>query len=134
MQLTIETYRNTLEEYSPPREDRMRVIKGSYVLEACDVYADSGWTRKAWKKSMKRRQDFLGWVGGKAKIQIGTHYGIHSYQLVFLKDPDEELAALKEEPKPKRKSKLKADKLARAKKRLAALEAKYENQAKDQER
>lgn len=60
------------------------VIKGEYCLKSSTPFANHGWQSVSdFGKKAKGRHDFLGEVApGYYKFDLGTHYGIHSYQIV----------------------------------------------------
>ena len=84
MNLITEEYWNRLVPIdNPTGAFKFNPVRGEYERKSRNVSRTS-WERKDWERSVKSRHGFLGFEDGKAKFDTGTHYGIHSYQLVWL--------------------------------------------------
>ena len=60
------------------------VIKGEYVLKSSSTYPNAGgWkAEKDFADNAKHRNKYLGKDDGGYKFDLGTAYGINSYQIV----------------------------------------------------
>jgi len=84
MNLVIEEYWNRMAPIeNPAGEFKFKPVRGEYERKSVSTSRTS-WDRKEWERSVKERHGFLGFENGKAKFDLFTHYGIHSYQLVWL--------------------------------------------------
>lgn len=93
MNLIIETYWNRLVPIdNPTGAFKFNPVRGEYERKSRHV-SRTTWDRKDWEQSVKSRHRFLGFEDGKAKFDVGTHYGIHSYQLVWLEDQPAQVPA-----------------------------------------
>lgn len=81
--LTIEVYwEKVVDDKDAPLG--MKVLKGDYERKSVTTYTGGGYeTHKAFRKRMKSSKGFIELLApNKAKMDIGTAWGIHSYQTV----------------------------------------------------
>ncbi len=82
MQLIIETYWNKLE----PVPEYEKALYGSFVNKPIRGRYEMK-SEKEWRQSVKKQHRFVEFDDkGRAKLDCGSAYGIHSYQLVYLQD------------------------------------------------
>lgn len=84
MKFTIATYWEKVVDTGKELRD---VVKGQYVLkDSCTT--ESGWQSvDAFRKHAKTRPYFLGEIQPNTfKMDLGTQWGIHSYQLITFKE------------------------------------------------
>lgn len=86
MRLVIERWRNLVVD-DLSASFGTRVVCDEYVLESRAEYPNSGWERRKWKKGVRGFKGFMGFDSeGRAKEDLGTVFGISSYQLVWLEE------------------------------------------------
>ena len=84
MEFRISTYWEKVVDNGKPLRD---VVKGEYVLKDSSIMK-SGWDSvESFRKHAKARPYFMGEVSpGAFKMDLGTGWGIHSYQIITFKE------------------------------------------------